>query len=90
MIERVILNLLKNMDRQLTQTIASEVQIFQDIEQKQDFLFLLGALLARVISLQKAAEILGIETKVLLKLLDVLGIEFSYLSENDVVDETTW
>jgi len=38
-----------------TREIASEVQIFQAIEQKEDFLFVLGALFARVISLQKAA-----------------------------------
>ena len=38
------------MKKELTQTIASEIQLFPSVEQKEDFLFLLGALLARIIS----------------------------------------
>ncbi len=75
------------MNRSLTQSIASEVQIFQSVEQKEDFLFLLGALFARVISLKKAAEVMQLEPAELLKILDLMGIEFSYLSEEDVVLE---
>lgn len=56
------------MNKELAQTIASEVQIFQSIEQKENFLFLLGALLARVISLKKAAEIMEIEAETFLKI----------------------
>ncbi len=37
------------MNREVTQTIASEVQLFQTLDQKENFLFLIGALLARVI-----------------------------------------
>ncbi|NES25649.1 MAG: hypothetical protein F6K41_43825 [Symploca sp. SIO3E6] len=75
------------MNKELTQTIASEVQIFQSIEQKENFLFLIGALLARVISLKKAAEVMQLEPTELLKILELMGIEFSYLGEEDVAIE---
>ncbi|MEH1766401.1 hypothetical protein [Nostoc sp.] len=35
------------MNQELTQAIASEVQLFHGMEQKENFLFLLGALLAK-------------------------------------------
>jgi len=73
-----------------TREIASEVPIFQAIEQKEDFLFVLGALFARVISLQKAAEIMGMEVDGFLKTLDLLGLEFSYLTDEDVAIEKSW
>ena len=78
------------MNKELTQTIASEVQLFRNIEQKENFLFLIGALMTRVISLKKAAEIMQLETAELLKILDLMGIEFSYLSEEDVALEKSW
>jgi predicted HTH domain antitoxin len=78
------------MNKELTQTIASEVQLFQSVEQKENFLFLLGALLAKVISLKKAAEVMQLEPEEFLKILDLMGIEFSYLSEEDIVLEKSW
>jgi predicted HTH domain antitoxin len=78
------------MNGELTKTIASELQFFQTVEQKENFIFLVGALLAKVISLQKAAEVMEIETEMFLQILDLMGIEFSYLSENDVALEKTW
>jgi predicted HTH domain antitoxin len=75
------------MNQELTRKIAAEVQLFENIEQKENFLFLIGALLARVISLRKAAEILQLEPTELLKLLDLMGIQFSYLSDEDVALE---
>ncbi|NET61798.1 MAG: hypothetical protein F6K47_38475 [Symploca sp. SIO2E6] len=78
------------MNKELTQTIASEVQIFQGIEQKENFLFLIGALLVRVISLKKAAEVMQLEPTELLKILELMAIEFSHLSEEDVAVEKSW
>jgi predicted HTH domain antitoxin len=78
------------MNGELTKTIASELQIFQTVEKKENFIFLVGALLAKVISLQKAAEVMEIETEMFLQLLELMGIEFSYLSENDVALEKNW
>jgi len=78
------------MNLEITQAIASEVQLFQTLDQKENFLFLIGALLARVISLQKASEIMQLEPSEFLKILDLMGIEFSYLSEEDVKLEKSW
>ena len=78
------------MNTEIFKGIASEVQIFQDIEQKESFLFVLGALAARVISLQKAAEVMEVEPEVFVKLLDLIGFEFSYLSQGDVLIERNW
>ncbi|MBW4485128.1 MAG: hypothetical protein KME14_21535 [Tildeniella torsiva UHER 1998/13D] len=78
------------MNKEFTQTIASEVQLFQTLDQKENFLFLIGALLARVISLRKASEIMQLEPSEFLKILDLMGIEFSYLSEEDVELEKSW
>jgi predicted HTH domain antitoxin len=78
------------MNRELTKTIASELQVFKTVDQKENFLFLLGALQAKVISLQKAAEVMEMEPEMFLQILDLMGIEFSYLSENDVALEKNW
>ena len=72
------------------QTIAAEVQLFNTVEKKEEFLFVLGALTARLISLKKAAEILSLEPEAFLKILDLMGIEFSYLTEDDLATERTW
>lgn len=70
--------------------IAAEVQLFNTLEQKETFLFLLGALTARLISLKKAAEILGLDPNTLLQILELMGIEFSYLTEADITTEARW
>ena len=72
------------MNRELTESIASEFQIFKTLEQKENFLFLLGALMVKLISLQKAAEIMEMEPEMFLQTLELLGIEFPYLSGNQV------
>jgi hypothetical protein len=58
--------------------IASQVQLFQSIEQKETFIFVLGALTSRLISLHKAAEIM--ETDIFLKILELMGIDLSNLT----------
>ena len=77
-------------NKEIFQEIASEVQLFQNIEQKESFLFVIGALVSRLISLQKAAEIMQIEPDVFLQLLDWMGIDFSYLSSEDIAIERNW
>ncbi len=76
--------------REALQEIASNVQIFDDVEQKERFLFVVGALVSRVISLKKAAEIMELEVEILLQLLEITGIEFSYLSNEDIALEKSW
>lgn len=78
------------MPQELLQNIAAEVQLFNTLEQKENFLFVLGALSARLISLKKASEILNLEPEAFLKILDLMGIEFSYITEDDIAAEKTW
>ena len=70
--------------------IAANVQIFPDVEQKERFLFVVGALTARVISLKKAAEVMELEVEVLLQLLEMMNIDFSYLTDEDIALERSW
>ncbi len=67
--------------------IASQVQLLQNIEQKETFIFVIGALKSRIISLHKAAEIMEIDTEMFLKVLELMGIDFSYLSVEDIATE---
>jgi predicted HTH domain antitoxin len=76
--------------QELLQNIASEVQLFNTLEQKENFLFVLGALTARLISVKKAAEILNLEPEAFLQILDLMGLEFSYLTEDDIAAEKNW
>lgn len=46
--------------------------------------------MTRVISLQKASEMMEIEPDMFLNILDIMGIEFSYLSDEDVPIEQEW
>lgn len=75
---------------QVFRNIASEIQLFPDLDQKENFIFVIGALFSRLISLQKAAEIMDMEPDMFVKLLDLMGLEFSYLSEEDISSERKW
>lgn len=70
--------------------IAAALQIFVEPEQKEKFLFVLGALMTRLISLRKGAEIMGTDVEELLQILDLLGMEFSCLSSEDIEQEQRW
>jgi predicted HTH domain antitoxin len=74
----------------IQQNIAAEVQLFNTLEQKENFLFILGALMIRLVSLQKASEILNLEPEAFLQILDLMRIEFSYLTQDDITVEKTW
>ncbi|MEM9004532.1 MAG: hypothetical protein AAGE59_13545 [Cyanobacteria bacterium P01_F01_bin.86] len=78
------------MDAVQARKIAAEMPVFQAIEQKADFLFVLGALQTRLISLKKAAEVMNMEVDAFLQILDLIGVDFSYLTEEDVALEKTW
>ncbi|WP_413161737.1 hypothetical protein ACL6C3_23915 [Capilliphycus salinus ALCB114379] len=72
------------------QEIATSLPIFSEPEQKEIFLFVLGALTAKIISLRKAAEMMNLDEEGLLQTLDLLGIEFSYLTQEDIEQESIW
>ncbi len=74
----------------LFKQVALEIHLFKEVEQKENFLFVLGALMMRLISLQKAAEIMETEPEMFLKILELMGIDFSYLSDEDVFIERKW
>jgi predicted HTH domain antitoxin len=76
--------------KEVLRNVASEIQLFNDIEQKETFLFVLGALFSRIISVRKAAEIMEIELDTFVELLDLMGLEFSYLISQDVTIERNW
>jgi predicted HTH domain antitoxin len=78
------------MPQELLQNIATEIQLFNTLEQKENFLIVLGALTARLISLKKASEVLNLEPEAFLQILNLMGIEFSYLTEDDISAEKTW
>lgn len=81
------LGLSQNLKKVLFKPVALEIPL---IEQKEQFLFVLCALVTRLISLQKAAEIMVIEPDMFIKILELMGIEFSYLCEDDVLIENEW
>ncbi|EDN70291.1 hypothetical protein BGP_4804 [Beggiatoa sp. PS] len=60
----------------LLKPVVLEIPLFKEIEQKELFLFVLGALVTRLISLQKAAEIMEIEPDMFLKILEIMGLNF--------------
>ncbi|EAW35948.1 hypothetical protein [Lyngbya sp. PCC 8106] len=72
------------------QEIVTSLPIFSEPEQKEIFLFVLGALTAKIISLRKAAEMMNLDEDGLLQTLDLLGIEFSYLTQEDIEQESIW
>lgn len=76
--------------KEMLRSVASEIQLFDDVEQKETFLFVLGALFSRIISLKKAAEIMEMEPDAFLTLLELMGLEFSYLTTQDVALEKNW
>ena len=78
------------LDARIFQNIALEIPIFQKIEQKETFVFLIGALFVRLISLRKASEMMDMEPEMFLKLLEIMGLDFSYLTEDDVALEKGW
>ena len=64
--------------------IVDEVPFFHDEKTKEKFPLVLGALSARLISLKKAAEIMELEETTLLEIMEMLGLEFSYLEQSDI------
>lgn len=44
----------------------------------------MGALVSRIISLHKAAEVIEMDSEIFLKILELIGIDFSYLIREDI------
>jgi predicted tellurium resistance membrane protein TerC len=78
------------MSAPLLREIAFKLPILKSDEERENFLGVLGALTLRWISLGKASEIMNMNKETLLGFLDALGVEYSYLKEEDVGIERNW
>jgi predicted HTH domain antitoxin len=70
--------------------IANELPFLESAEERETLLGVIGALILRKISLNKASEIMGMERQSFVGFLDALGVRFSYLTEQDVETEKQW
>ena len=74
----------------LEKAIVDKVPLFKDKEKKELFISVVGALSLRVISLRKAAEMLDVDDKSLLEMLNSVGVNYSYLQKEDIETERNW
>lgn len=72
------------------QEVANDLPFLKSGEDREKLLGVVGALVLRRISLDRAAEIMGMRRDAFLTLLDALGVEYSYLETVDVEAEKTW
>ncbi len=79
-----------SMQTDVLKPIVEAVPLFRNIEEKKNFLVLVSALKLRLVSLEKASEIMNMTKTGLLELLQSLDIDYSYLSENDIETEKNW
>jgi len=70
--------------------IADDLPLLKSSEEREKLLGVVGALVLRRISLDKASEIMGMRRETFLGLLEALGVEYSYLEEEDVEAERAW
>jgi hypothetical protein len=68
----------------MEQNLLSQLPFFKENKKKETFISVLGALSIRLISLRKAAEILGMNEDQLINLFDAIGFNFSYLENEDI------
>lgn len=60
------------------------------LSHKETFLFVLSALFSQMISVRKATKIMEIEPDILVELLYLMSLEFSYLMSQDVTIEKNY
>lgn len=68
----------------MLENIAKEVPLFKNLEKKQQFVEVMGALSLRLISLAKAAEMMEMEKNQFLNIIENYGYEFSFLDKSDI------
>lgn len=59
-------------------------------EDREKLLGVVGALVLRRISLDKAAEIMGMQRERFLTLLETIGVNYSYLVQADLTEAESW
>ena len=70
--------------------ITEGFPLLKSTEEREKLLAVVGALTLRMISLEKASEIMGMSREAFLGLLEAAGVEYSYLEKGDVKVERTW
>ncbi|NJF24318.1 hypothetical protein [Thermococcus sp. Bubb.Bath] len=63
--------------------IVFSFPLFKDYHEKERFLKVVGLLVSHQITFEKAAQLLGLKLEELSFLLDKLGIEYSFLDEEE-------
>lgn len=71
-----------SLDAALTKAVE-EFPLFKGRKEKERFLVALGLLTSRTVTLAKAAEVAGLSRIEFSSVLKALGVEFSYLDEEE-------
>jgi predicted HTH domain antitoxin len=69
------------------ESVVDDFPLFDQREEKERFLLVLGLLASRTVTLSKAAEIVGISISEFSTLLKTIGFKYSYLDEKESAEE---
>ena len=69
------------------ESVVEGFPLFNEREEKERFLLVLGLLASRTVTLAKAAEILGMSRSEFTALLKTIGFKYSYLDSKEVKEE---
>ena len=67
--------------------VIEKFPLFEKYEEKEKFFMVVGMLFTRQITLAKAAELLEMRRDDFSKLLKLMGLEYSYMSEEEIEQE---
>jgi len=70
--------------------VAMDLPFQKSGEDREKLLGVVGALVLRRISLDKAAEIMGMQRERFLTLLETIGVNYSYLVQADLTEAESW
>jgi len=70
--------------------VAMDLPFQKSGEDREKLLGVVGALVLRRISLDKAAEIMGMQRERFLTLLETIGVNYSYLVQADLTEKESW
>jgi predicted HTH domain antitoxin len=71
------------------ESVVEDFPLFNEKEEKERFLLVLGLLASRTVTLAKAAEILGISRSEFSGLLKTINFKYSYMDESESKKEVT-
>ena len=68
-------------------SVVDEFPLFEEREKKERFLVVLGLLASRTVTLDKAAEVLGMSRTEFSAVLKTIGFKYSYLDKEEIKKE---